>query len=990
MKKPFLFFVFFLMFCLSNYLKAQIVINEVSNANGSIIGDETNEFNDWIEIYNNNPFPVSLLNYSLSDDPGKPDKWFFPDISIDANSYKIIFASGKDILDENFLHTNFKLSSNGENIILSDDGNIVDNYYLGMLQNNNSFGRNPDGSDVWCLFNNPSPNLSNNNSQCYEGYEPDPIISLNSGFYSFNQVVELFTPSPTAIIRYTLDGGFPTSTSSLYSSELLINSTKIISAKCYSSVNKLPSKTVKSTYFINENELNLPIFSISINPEDLWDNKIGMYVMGPDASPKFPYYGANFWKSWDKLCHVEYFDNKNIKQFELQAELQIHGGRSRAFAQRSFRIVTKKKLGQGPIEYPLFREKSFIKTFKSINLRNGGQEYDASRIRDAFMHRILKNTNVDIIEYEPVIVFLNGEYWGVYDMRERQDEHYLESNHKVDADLVDVLKHRGTKIWAQAGSNEDFLKMATKIKSADHKSADFIENVSQALDVKNFVDYMASQIYYGNDDWIDNTSPCNNIRLWRSQNSGKWRYAHFDLDKGLGGKRREVGVNNLAMVHNPIGPNVHSDMLRALLKNTVFMNYFVNRYADIMNTTFQPVNMEKIAFEMRDELDPFMHRHFEKWDGTYTKWLYEIDEMLEFNKQRLPIARQHIQNEFALKNQVNVTLICSPLEAGRININTVIPDSLPWTGVYFNGVPVTITAIANPGFTFEYWGSNSIISDLYQESILLNISSDDKFIAYFTGSSKDVKVTFSEINYNSSIESDAGDWLELHNYGNVSVNLTGWYIDNGNRSNLYQIPFGTIIPPNGYAVFSCDTQKFVSQYPFVAKYTSQIPFNLSNSGEKISLLDYNYKMVLSVNYSDASPWPMEADGMGKTLELKDPLVSLDLPSNWFAGCFGGSPGKQYNPECSTGILQNELLNSFQVEIGPNPSFDFIKIKIILTHGDLSDLSFSMYDYMGNEIKRMNSLAEYEIRIDRDNFSPGMYFIKICDKKSFISKKIIFY
>ncbi|MDQ3191160.1 MAG: CotH kinase family protein [Bacteroidota bacterium] len=990
MKKKCLLFVFPLILLFSITVRGQIVINEISNANDLFLIDENDDAYDWIELFNSGTSSVNLLNYTITDNSSILDKWSFPEIIIEPQSYIIIFASAKDIKVGNALHTNFKIKATGEEIIISNDkGNIIDSYNFGELQNNHSFGRNPDGSETWCVFNNPSPGNTNNSSNCYEGYEPEPVFSLDAGFYSGNQTVELYMPSASGILKYSDDGSIPTESASLYSTSLSIDKTKVISARCFSSSNRLPSKTVKRTYFINETDLGLPVFSITIDPEDLWDYNKGMYVMGPGASIKFPYEGANFWKTWDKICYVEYFDKQNRKQFELEAELQIHGGRSRAFPQKSFRINPKKKKGHTPMEHPFFTEKPYIKSFNSINLRNGGQEYAASRIRDAFMHRILKNTHADILAYEPVILFLNGEYWGLYGLRERQDEHYIESNHKIDSKIVDIAKHRGTKIWAQSGSTDDFFEMHDIIKRTDPNDSDYLKIVSEKLDIENFTDYMLSQIYYGNDDWIDDTSPCNNIRFWRSQNGGKWRYAHFDLDKGLGGKRRLADVNNLAMVHNPIGPNIHSDMFKYLLKNQNFREYFINRYADIMNTIFQPKNMEMIAHEMRDEIDPFMHRHFEKWDGSYDKWLNEIDEMLEFNKQRLSIARMHIQKEFSLQKQVNVTLATMPLEAGRINISTIIPDSLPWTGVYFNGVPVTITAIANPGFTFDYWGVNNTISTAdVNEAISLNISADDTFTAYFIGSATEPKITFSEINYHSAPWADAGDWIEVYNYGNTSVNLSGWFLSSDNNTNLYKIPIGTVIASKGYLVISSDVQKFVSQHPLVSNYIGQLPFNFNNNSEHIGFLDYNQKVISSLQYSDIHPWPIEADGIGKTLELKDSSVSLDLASNWFAGCPGGSPGKEYSRECITGIQEEVLNSSFKIEIGPNPSNDFIKIKVISKDDNFKDLTFQMYDFMGNEVKSIMPYNGNEIIISREEFAAGIYIVKIGSLEFYLTQKII--
>ncbi|HET6244271.1 MAG: CotH kinase family protein [Bacteroidetes bacterium] len=977
MKKYFFLLTFVLVLVIQKTLYSQVIINEISNANGSILMDESGENNDWIEIYNSSSLPVNLLNYTLSDNINKFDKWTFPDFIIEPLSYKIIFASGKDIKNGKYLHTNFKLKSTGEKIIFSDDdGNIVDNFEIGHLQYNHSSGRSPDGGTNLCLFNTPSPGATNTNSACYEGYEPEPAFSLNAGFYPSSQTIELYTPSPSGIVKYSVDGSFPSNSSSTYANPINANKTSIISSVCYSSGNRLPSKVIKRTYFIDENSFDLPVFSITMNPKDLFDNSTGIYM--------------NFKQDWEKLCHVEYFDKQKVKQFELDAGIKIHGGFSRAKPQKSFRIKCRKKYGTSVLNFPLIPEKPKVTWFESFNLRNGGTDYNYTRFRDAFLQKVMKNENVGTMGYEPAIVFLNGEYWGEYEIREKQDEKYIESNYGVPAEKVDLLTHKGS-IRVLSGSDTSFYSMHNYIKTTEAKSSTFYNNVGKMIDIENYVDYFIAEIYYHNNDWIKPSGGSNNIKLWHSQlPGGKWRYVFWDLDMTSGIFGISASSNNLSGIINPPNYNIHSEMFSSMLNNQEFKYYFVNRFADLMNTVFQYDSLIKVAYPMRDSISSSMQRHQERWGGSYNAWNNSVDNMLNWFSARGDHVRNHIQTEFNLVKQVELNLVVSPYNAGRIKINSIIPKSIPWNGVYYDGVPVTITAIPNPGFTFDYWGVNKNISSVDpNEKITLNISSDDIFTAYFKGSAIEPKITFSEINYHSAFENDAGDWLELHNYGELPVNLTGWYINNGNMANLYQIPFGTIIPPNGYAVFSCDTQKFVSQHPFVTIFTSQLPFNLSNSSETISLLDYDYKPVVSVTYSDASPWPNECDGKGRTLELKDPMESLDVGSNWFAGCFGGSPGVGYNAECLTGILEKVINNHFHLEIGPNPSDDLIVIKIILDKEILSDLSFSMYDFTGKEVKKIKSLENNELVLDRKDFVPGIYIVKTGNSTHFITEKIIF-
>lgn len=736
--------IFTLLISFYSNVLGQIVINEISNANGSTFYDQEGDTEDWIELYNNGSSSVNLLNYGITDDDTELNKFIFPSISIASHSYLLLLASEKKSTSQQ-IHLNFKLDPDGEKVTLSDPaGKIIDSYSVGRLQCNHSIGRNPNGSANWCLFDDATPKASNNSSACYDGYEPEPVLSLAGGAYNSNQTVSITPGSSTSVIRYTTNGGFPNSGSNLYSSPLTINKTQVVSAKSYSTVNRLPSNTVSYTYLINETGLDLPVVSISVKPADLWDFNTGIYVDGPNISSVFPYFGANYWEDWERRCHVEYFDKQKNKKFELDAELKIHGGYSRTHPQKSFRINCHSYYGTSKIKYPLIPEKNFISSYESFTLRNGGSDGYGTRFRDAFMQRVMKGINADINGYEPAIVFLNGEYWGEYEIREKQDEEYIESNFGVPKDKVDLLAHSGN-LKVKAGSDTSFYTMHDFISTANSQSSTYYANAAKLLNIENFTDYFIAQTYYSNRDWIRDSGGINNIKLWHSQlPGGKWRYVFWDLDQGSGWKNQDVNRNSLTHAINPPTPNPHSDILRNLLGNTQFHNYFINRYADLINTIYQHDNLKTIAFAMRDSIDPAMPRHEVKWpDDDYDKWYNSVDDMIDWLKLRKSVVRQHIETEFNLNEQVDVTLDVFPVGAGKIKISTIIPENLPWTGVYFDGVPVTINAIPNPGYTFQYWASNSVLANPdSNQSITLNIKTDAEFTAYFLTST----VTVPELN----------------------------------------------------------------------------------------------------------------------------------------------------------------------------------------------------------------------------------------------------
>jgi hypothetical protein len=706
--------------------RAQVVINEASHTNASINNNEVGQPDDWIELYNAGSATVNLYNYVIAKDNGK--EWHFPSVNIYSHGYLKLLATGRDTLIYGvFRHISFKIGTSDIKLILKNNlGVVIDEFYIQpSLQADHSYGRNPDGSSNWCFFDIPTLGASNSTSPCYPGYETAPVIADNGGFFMGPQTVTVSATS-SGTVHYTENGSIPTSASPVYSGPLTIAQTKIVAARTFSTAGLLPSPVVKKSFFINESGIDMPVFSLTIDSLHLWDSLTGMYVTGPSADTAYPHYGANYWKDIERPCYIEYFDKYKIKQFETAAGLKIFGGYSRTFQQKSFKVKCRAHYGTPEVNCSLIPEKNYISSYRDIILRNGGTDNAGTHYRDAFMQRIMRKQHVDYMAYEPAVVYLNGNFWGFYEIRERQDEAYIEKNHGYSSDEIDFLEHSGT-IYTIAGSDTGFYNMYNYITTADPFSADYYSHVNKMLDVDNFIDYFVAETYYGNKDWVGDW--VNNIKLWRPRfPGGKWRYILWDLDWGMG-LYSSPWANYLNRARYPAMPNMHSEMFDAMLYNPQFRNYFVNRYADLINTVYTNQNVQHVAITMRDEINPVMPMHFSKWGGSYTSWNTEVSDMMDFNADRIGYARNHINAEFALSGQVNVDLDVKPAGAGKIQISTIIPDSLPWSGVYFNGVPVRITAIPAEGYKFTHWESNT--GEDKNMSFERNISSDDKFTAHF-------------------------------------------------------------------------------------------------------------------------------------------------------------------------------------------------------------------------------------------------------------------
>ena len=647
-------------------------------------------------------------------------------------------------------HCNFKLSIDETLLISNAAGTILDSLSIpNDLQNGLSYGRSPDGSNNWCFFNQPTPKNDNSNSWCYDGIEPQPIITKASGWYT-NLVVVDVNQNPNSITRFTTNGDVPESTDLLFNSSVSFNNSSVLSVRAFSTNNNLPSEVVDRTFIINEQNHNLPVFSIITNNDNLWDWNNGLYVFGPNADlNNYPYFGSNFWEPWSKWSRMEFFDANQNKQFETQFDLEIHGGWSRAEPQKSFRIDTK-SIYKGPIEYPLIPGKSNLTKFNNFNLRNGGQHGRNDRIQDAIVSRVVKETHIDRMAYEPAIVYLNGDYWGLYGIREKIDEHYVESNHGMNSDQIDLLNRDS----ALAGSSSHFMETFTMLNNTSISDSNFIDVFSSRFDIDNYIDYFITQTYIQNMDWMGIAWGLNNVKLWRPDTTGGvWRYVLYDTDGSLGYFGQSIWDNYINAARYPTVTSEHSQIFSRALNNQEFKCKFTNRYNDLINTIFQTNNFNGVATELKDRLSNAIPNHISAWSpngsnlDSYSQWSNAINSITSYNTSRISTARTHLNQSLTLSGQKDVELNVMPSNSGKINISTITPKDYPWNGVYHGGCPINIQAIADSGYVFSHWDNNNIInSNNLNNEILESIELDGDYIftANFTTCDESIEVSIND------------------------------------------------------------------------------------------------------------------------------------------------------------------------------------------------------------------------------------------------------
>ena len=355
---------------LTSILTAQtVVINEVMSSNSSTIKDEDNDYPDWIELYNKADTNISLNQYSLSDDPSDPNKWIFPNVELNSKSFLLVFASGKNKTSEQ-LHTNFKIKSGGERIWLRDpNGKLVDKIDSVNILSDISYGRNIDSISQWLFYENPTPDAPNS-TVGYVSFSEPPRFALHGGFYSGSQQISF---SNGQNIYYTLDGSEPDTTSHLYSTNpIIIDTTTVIRARTIQN-GYLPSKIVTQTFFIDEN-ITLPVISLSTDPANLWDDYTGIYTVGKNGIKGRCGDIGNYNQDWERPVHIEFYEANKMPKFSIDAGIKIHGGCTRKFSQKSLAIIARNKYGYSRIPYKIFPNRRFDK-YKSIILRMSGNDH---------------------------------------------------------------------------------------------------------------------------------------------------------------------------------------------------------------------------------------------------------------------------------------------------------------------------------------------------------------------------------------------------------------------------------------------------------------------------------------------------------------------------------------------------------------------------------------------------------------------------------------
>lgn len=600
-----------------------------------------------------------------------------------------------------------------ETINVVEEGNVSENYYAldSIAFQDSLFSWFLDGQRV--DVEKPSKDEGEDTSEI-EGDFVDTTKYLlpPAGFYS-SFVIPPPVPTMGGDIFCNMSGSAPTMDDWYFDAPLSITKNTVL--RCAEFVNGEAVRSSSQTYFIDE-DVDMPVVAISVDDYDMFDPKFGYYSQGV-SSCREPCYEANYWKDIELPVHVEYFENGYLskgKAWEIDAGLSIMGAWSRYNEKKSVSITMRKQYQDGRLKYPLFKTRPENKKFKAFNLRNNGNRFVGDYIEDPMLSSLLEGSGVDYQRSRQVVVYYNGNYHGIYDMREKANEHFIETNHGIDSKDVDIVKHGGDSLSASGGTTQAYEELLDLIATNDFSGNNNVayKEASEMMDIGNYADYMAAEIYYHNGDWPDN-----NVRVWRATGQ-PFKFVIFDLDHGFGwdwavsyfdymdenmfgwikrgGHSGCNGAGCFAQIYVKLSKNPE---FRRLFANhgAVMLDYYLTYDRVVAATNAINATISERQMNRDQSLYASGRRSSHSFDKTGAS-------LVSYAKGRSETVRDEYRKEFGLGDDIKVTIKADG--GGSVLLDGMRLPKSDYTGTFFEGNDMLLTAVDGSGM-FDKWDDGS-------------------------------------------------------------------------------------------------------------------------------------------------------------------------------------------------------------------------------------------------------------------------------------------
>lgn len=581
-------------FLASHPERSDLVISEVMTSNFSHMMQQDGKYYDWVELQNRSSSGINLSDYYITDSTAIKDKCRLPDITLGPDEYFILICSGNSALtNDKYTHADITLSAEEESLYLyRNDAALIDYAHLINLSYGGSYGRMNDGSAGYFYFAAPTPGTANSGGK--RTVTPTPFTNLAAGVYNDSKKLTIELGGGEEI-RYTTDGTPPTSSSKLYTEPITIKKTTVIRAACFSP-DALTGSTATFSYFLSENH-TLPIVSLAVDPDDLWSDENGIYVEGNHK---------NYYQDWEKPANVSLFEDG--KGFTIDCGLKLHGaGTRKSSAKKSFKVLFRPRY-DGELNYKVFDD-SPIEVFHSLLLR-GGEDYSRTIFRDELCSTLAKQGSESLytLNDKYCVLYINGEYFGIFSIRESYSEEYFAAHMGVSPGSVSIVR---APVYKQTAPElYKLIEFASKNSMTNEKNYRYIES---NIDLDSLIDWYIFEAYCGNNDIPGN------VRYVYSTETGKWQYCFYDLDWAFVWS----GTCEWAFADK----SQHSILFNALKENKEFRGRFLTRMNELMNTALTDENILKTIDNYAELLKPEIERERRLWGGSVEGWNKSVDQV---------------------------------------------------------------------------------------------------------------------------------------------------------------------------------------------------------------------------------------------------------------------------------------------------------------------------------------------------------------------------
>ena len=996
---------------------AAVQMNEVMPCNLSTIMNTDNyNFSGFIEFTSDQQ--VNLRGYTLihykKTSKKYTEKWTWQinnDIMLSANSYTLLWFDE----DNRQNHAPYKLDADGGYLLLKSGNTLVDSIAYDVQTAHLSFGRYGNGSG----YMEPTPGAANTTAYAKMTRCQAPEFSEKGGLKSGNVSLTLSCETAGATIRYTTDGSEPTAQSQAYNSPIVFNSNTNIRAKAFAN-GMLPSAIATSSYIYNDNDHNecggftVPVVSITVDDRYFNDNQIGMMVQGTNGKRSEKncvgsFGNANYNNDWQRPVNFEYFENgEQVVSQELEAT--VEGGCSRTYTVKSISLKASKKTGADLVDYHLFKMKPDL-YHQTIYLRNGGQGADAGmnmwgggmfgpgqggpgqgqqqqqqktdkvKFRDALMQAFGTNMNIDYQAYQPVAYYINGEYMGMMALMERTNSSYVEANHGVDGDNIDMVTLSDQLgINVSKGTLDAYDSLISFLESNDTQTEEYYAEACRRMDMDEYIEYQILEQFICNADW-----PGNNTKIWRERKDGsRFRWILFDTDYGFGHDGALNSQSDMITYCRGEGKTNWGNnkqwmttMFKHLSDNPQFAKKFTTKYLIHLSTTLTENRLravyDSIVSLVEHEYCADMHKSAQEASAS----------MLTFALERPQNILQHLQQYAGTEAAVDFVLK-SNVAGAHFTINGEPVNG--FNGKYLPGFATEFKAYPPAGYKFDHWEiqgefdetnkTSNCISNLPGE-LSGSLTSTCTITAVFTPANYNYTLVINELcassDKNSGNADEYGkypDWIEVYNYGEEPIDLAGLYFSNKSGDlKVSQIAYGsasTVInskqrvlvwansdPVDGplYLNFNMNVDKSKNIY-------------LSNaSGEIISQASYDPH-----NTNESFGYQNDNAGNWVLFNVCEKITATPGKANGSISCF--------NSELEDAAVAEGYA------LYPNPA----TLNVTITsNSQMNEINIS--DVNGRLVWHFSPNSK-ETVVDLSDFSKGVYVVRITCEEGVFNEKLI--